>query len=249
MLQTNLEQKTKLCERVEELAEQQGATLLQARTEVAQIRQQWESIGVVPKNAARSLDRRFSATCSKFEKSLLRQERIMARAGMDGLRERAALCRRLEMLLTAGEEEDIDAVVTEVHQQWESLTGLKADLEAAVKRRYETACGAVRDASERQQLLQTLHENQAKKKLLCLRMEIATGSKTPAAFAQDRLEYQVSRLSESMVERSGIPTKDKARAEADSIEREWYAMGSLPIDQNQMLEQRFQDALATSLES
>jgi hypothetical protein len=250
--QANLEQKTALCERIEQLTHQLGeqavSTVVQARAEIDQIQQQWDTIGSVPKNALRTLERRFNTARNQFEQNCLRQERLEKRAEMEGLKQRASLCRQLETLLSVTAAGKIAGDLAQIRRQWDELPSLKSSLTGPLDERFSVACHAADVEADRASLVQSLHDNQTKKQQLCLRMEIAAGSETPPEFAQQRLEYQVARLSESMVERRAVTDEEKARAEAQEIEREWYATGVLPSDQDQRLEQRFQQALKNILD-
>lgn len=243
--QNNLQQKEALCLQLEELA-QQGPEILQMRNQVDEIREQWSGLGMVPKNAVQSIERRFNKALDQFDKNCTKQQQALARAEMDGLAEHARLCRSVEALLIdvdagTGETDTAKALQT-IEQQWSQLPKLKASLLEPVQKRFDSACQAVNDHDKRQQLLQTLQNNQAKKQRLCLQLEIARGAETPAEFAQERLEYQVARLSETMVTRSSA-SQNQALAESAALEREWYALGSLPIEQDLAMEERFFRAL------
>jgi hypothetical protein len=118
-------------------------------------------------------------------------------------------------------------------------------LENLIRQRLDVTLEALAEGgATRQALLDKLSENIEKKKLLCLRMDILSGVKTPPEFAQTRMEYQISRLSESLTTRSPHSPQAGAPEEARQIVQDWYLHGALPTALTDALEEWFNRALA-----
>ncbi|MFO1352562.1 MAG: hypothetical protein U1F68_18560 [Gammaproteobacteria bacterium] len=210
-----------------------------------QIQQQWEDIGATPKTAQTSLATRFAAACKAFEKAERQRIQNQLRGEMDALGAHARLCHDLEVLLANASAADAD-IANSARERRQTLPALGNNRSAeALQQRFERICAALaEDADKRAQLLRELHENHASKRELCVRMEIAAGVDSPTEFAQERMAYQIARLSASLQQRDSTA---QIRQQANAIEREWYAMGSLPADQDEALEARFQRALQALL--
>lgn len=243
--QTNLAAKSALCEELEGLIAEKEESIVRARNRVQQIQQEWDSVGWVPKTAYKPVEQRFTRALKQFEQRCQQQLRTDELRELQVLRDKAHLCGRIEALLTA-EQPDGAVLVEQARQEWASLSGLRKSLEEPVRRRFDAACQAVIEGGQaRQSLLQTLEANLESKKVLCLRLEILAGAETPPEFVQEKMEYQIARLSESLAESSSTHSPPQAMEEARAIEREWYLTGTIPSEMNESLELRFQRALAT----
>ena len=243
--QDNLARKTALCEEIEALAIGDADGIRQARRRIEEIRQEWAAIGPAPKSALRSLDQHFSSAQQGFEERLKDAERARAAEALRGLRERARLCGEIEAGLE-GEFEAAEAVLARMRQQWDTLPDLEPALAEPLQGRFDTVCHALAEGeASAGGLRQTLRGNLEKKQNLCLRMEIIAGVESPPEFVQQRMEFQVSRLSAAFnggdVDQAGEPPPDEMR----EVQLEWCLTGLLPAAQTQALEARFERALAT----
>lgn len=247
--QTNLAAKTALCEEIEALMPEDQESLARARNRVQQIQQAWDSIGWVPKTAHKSIEQRFAGALEQFEQRCRQRQRTDELREMQVLRDKAHLCHRIEALLTA-EQPDEAVLVEQARQAWTSLPGLRKSLEEPVRERFDAACQAVIEGGQaRRSLLQTLEANLASKRILCLRLEILAGVESPPEFVQERMEYQIARLSKSLTEPGSAHRPPQIMDEARAIERQWYQTGAMPSPLNESLESRFQRALASLGES
>lgn len=239
--QANLQGKTALCEELEALSGGDGEALARARQRVDEIKQQWATIGPVPRAVYRDLEQRFDSAVKAFT----RHERQRRASGLlqelQGLGRRASLCGRIEALLEQEGGEMARTAVEDAQREWASLGCLSSASLEAVERRFAAACRALLEGGDAQRTLRDdLRGNLEKKQALCLRLEILAGVESPDEFAQDRMRHQVDRLSESLAGGVALASVEEARA----IEVEWYALGLLPAERQQALESRFQRALA-----
>jgi hypothetical protein len=144
----------------------------------------------------------------------------------------ADLCERLELRLLT---ERIDpAELDAARAQWEQLpTQPDHTLQRALVERFEFALGAGRDHERLKELRQRHAANGKRRARLCLQLEILAGVESPPEFSQQRLESQVARLAERMVEGEEDPLQDTAR-----LLRDWYLCGPAPRDE--ALDARFE---------
>lgn len=237
--QINLARKTALCEELEGLTAGDSAALGEARTRVQEAQAVWTAVGPVPRGTYKALEQRFAAACERLEERERDQEKVRREEEMQGLRQRALLCARLEALLEG--QEPAVAVVAEAQHQWATLGPWQTVWTKTLQQRFDAVCQALLGgAGTRQSVVQRLEANRELKRTLCLRMEILAGVESPAEFAQARMEQQISRLSDSLSGGSAVAADENAR----DTEAQWYLAGLLPAALNQALEVRFQRALA-----
>ena len=240
----NLRHKEALCVELEELAGQDDTTVLRAFNRVQEIEDRWEATGPAPRDSFRAVQRRFAQAREAYLERHRRAERNRAREALLALRQGERLVHRLEAALEGGEV-DLQAL----RAQWRELPTLPRGLGAGLEGRLEAAGRALEAGPEAAgKRAAALADHLEAAKVLCLRMEILADVETPEAFAQERLEYQVSRLSESLTSRTTEPTQRDLLDQARELALEWHALGVLPDAWWQRLTERFegaQDALLT----
>jgi exonuclease SbcC len=244
--QDNLARKTALRDEIETLAIDDADAIRQARRRIEEIRREWAAIGPVPKSALPSLEQHFSSAQQGFEARLKAAERAKAAQALRGLRERARLCDAIEARLEEEELGDAETVVAGARRMWETLPDLEPALAEPLQARFDTVCHALVEGGATAEVLrQTLRGNLEKKQNLCLHVEILAGVESPPEFAQQRMEFQVSRLSAAFnggdLDQAGEPSPDEMR----EVRLEWCLTGLLPATRTQALEARFERALAT----
>ena len=216
----------------------------QARKRLQEIQAEWPCIGPVPRAAFKTIEQRFVAACEKIQRHFQELRQSGLRQELESLRARARLCSELEALLALESAADSATRAAAARQLWEQLPPLKATLVEPMQRRFDTVCEALASGGAAcESLLQTLAANLLQKQTLCLRLEIAAGVESPPEFTQARMEYQVARLSESLSGRDPQKAGNPAE-EARKLQEEWCLLGVLPAVQNELLEQRFERALA-----
>lgn len=243
--QQNLARRTALCEELEALAEVGSDAIAQARRRVQEAQQEWATMGSMGRSAQRAMEQRFETACFqvKQRERTLRQQQ--ARAELQTLAAKAALCQRLEALLWM-ETDSNDAAVADQRSAWEALPLLTDALEKPIQERFDGVCQALigEDQQLRHTLRQSLEQNLQQKQNICLQLEVFAGVESPAEFQQARMEYQVARLSQSLHSRELVTSPEKVVEEVRRIETTWYLLPSLPPAQEHALEQRFKRALS-----
>ena len=178
---------------------------------------------------------------------LRERERAAARAALDALRARSALCDEVEALAAAGAvpAQTLDGL----RARWDALppAGDGAD---AVTARFERALAAGEDDAARAALAAEHDANREAREALCLRMEIVAGVDSPPAFAQARMQAQVARLASAFGDRKsagrsagGAAGEGPGADDGESLLRRWCCAGPASPADAPGLQARFGAAL------
>ncbi len=195
--------------------------MAQAEGRLHQLQGRWREVGWSPRRAESDYDnlsRRIQDAVTAARKSLAADQR-------KSLRKLALLCRQHETARLAGQESGTGSLAEALSQAGESVP-------EALRSRCQWVLDADVSPKDPDQAASELQD-------LCIRMEFLAGVKSPEEFHQQRMEYQVQRLSEHMS--SGDPMT--AAEEADLLENTWLGIGPLPAEQAEALDQRFIRAL------
>ena len=237
--QSNLSRRLALCAEVEALADIDSSQLGEARVRLETAQQEWQSIGLVPKTDQRSLEQRFETALRQFAHHERFLKRTSRRETFHQLHSRSRLCARLEKLLVLAPV-DTDLLAQD-RQTWETLPPLPTALLALIQGRFDAAVAALTEAPEQApDLIAQLEQNLERKRVCCIRMEIIAGIESPPEFAQQRMEYQVARLSASL---AGSASKTETLHDPRLLQEEWCLTGALPADVEAELDTRFLRAL------
>ncbi|RKZ92280.1 MAG: hypothetical protein DRR19_04715 [Candidatus Parabeggiatoa sp. nov. 1] len=250
-LQAYLESKIALCQQAEALATLEGEAIKTAPSLVKQFQEAWTNIKKEDRNkagiggglrkkvkATEAVEERFNRACQQVEMRYQAQLTAERRYQLDLLKQKVVFCVELEQAETLARlqaQEEPDCLET-VQAAWAELSELdNANLEALMAQRFQQACAAAATGEEN-----VSEETLKNKKTLCIRMEILAGIESPPDAAEDRLAYQVARLSAAM-SRGEKKQSLEPHVEAEKIERSWY-LSAAPSDQTLRLEQRFSKA-------
>ncbi len=237
--QSNLSRRLALCAEVEALADIDSSQLGEARVRLETAQQEWQSIGLVPKTDQRSLEQRFETALRQFAHHERFLKRTSRRETFHQLHSRSRLCARLEKLLALAPV-DTDLLAQD-RQTWKTLPPLPTALLASIQGRFDAAVAALTEAPEQApDLIAQLEQNLERKRVCCIRMEIIAGIESPPEFAQQRMEYQVARLSASL---AGGASKTETLHDPRLLQEEWCLTGALPADVEAELDTRFLRAL------
>lgn len=188
----------------------------------------------VPRQAAAQLNQQWQQARKAMERRRQEREDEQRQAALDLLQRQAALCERLELSLL-GEMTDV-IEPTAALQLWQQLAHQPDNsLQQALNARFELAQSAAQDPARLAELRKRFSENARLKNRLCLQLEIIAGVESPPDLAQQRLEFQVARLAERMVEGEDTPPRG-----ATGLLHDWYLTGPAPL--NEELNARFDHA-------
>lgn len=230
-LQANLQTRQAICDAAHEIAthEQDPDQLATAQRELLDRWRATEGLPV-PRQSATSLTRTWRDRYSALTQCLRAAEARVRSASLELLARQAELCQQLETsLLQAPERCDLHSIQT----HWAELeTHRDGTLQAAIQGRFERALTAAQDSAALAALRADYAANADVLDRLCLQLEIIAGVESPPALSQQRLEFQVARLSERMSEGEEDPLQGATR-----LLREWYLCG--PAPRTQELVERF----------
>ncbi len=241
-LRANLDRKQALCAELESLLPIGPDTLEGAEHQFHLAQSTWKEIGPVPKSDVARLEARFAAAQSEFESHRQTLRKRAQRAQLESLHQRAELCARAENVVHGDNPEQALNLIETLRAQWSALRSLeqKGD-EDAMRGRFEQACEAAlgnEDALATRARVET--RSRERREALCIRMEILAGIDSPPEFAQARMAYQVSRLSDAM---SG--GEERPPDQWEELVRDWCLEGPAPPGAADALETRFQRASHT----
>jgi exonuclease SbcC len=244
---TNLECKNALCAELDALLGNADMDFRDLALRFSKARREWAGIGAIPRKVERAIQAHYEALENRFAQRQQLEALAAAELVLQGLRARTRLCECLEteVLESTLQAEPRQALVEETRQAWQALAALDARHEKVLRERLDLASQALAgDEQARQTLFDGLPKNLDKRLELCLQMEIAAGIESPAEFTTARMQYQVSRLAESMHHKL-----DEPRTRQDQLwdlQMEWYQTGPVPGNTQGSLEARFGRATASS---
>ncbi len=223
-LHENLQQKTKLCDQLEQLLTD-NADRDEVQRQIHKINSQWAEMGQVPKKSLHHIQQRYEQLKHKLNNLGQQQQLKQQNQALKNLADYAAVCEVLEL------SNKTTADIEQAKQQWATLAPIDEADRQAIEQRFAQACQPI-DDSTRQKARKT-------RELLVIRLEILAKVESPADALQQRMAYQVERLSKSM---QGEVLAQQPEKEARQIERAWYFCPSAPAEHNARLQQRFQFA-------
>ncbi|MBK1644722.1 hypothetical protein CKO25_08690 [Thiocapsa imhoffii] len=178
----------------------------------------------IPRQHAGALNEQWRNARATLKQRIQAGEEQQRRAAFDLLERQATICERLERTLL---DETCAAPISaeEAEQAWAQLPRHpEPEIQEAISARFTTALTAAHDLQARHTLHQRQLENAERRGQLCLQLEILAGVETPRELAQQRMEFQVARLTERMVDGEDDPLQGSAR-----LLREWYLCGPAPL--------------------
>ncbi|EXJ14727.1 DUF349 domain-containing protein [Imhoffiella purpurea] len=194
----------------------------------------------IPRQMASQSHQRWQRARAEIEERRRTAEDRQRTEALDLLQHQAEVCERLESSLLNDRPEDIDPQTA--RDAWQKLPRqADPDLQQAMETRFAFALEAAADPTRREELRERRALDADRLGQLCLQLEIIAGIDSPPEHAQQRLEYQVARLAERMVE-----GEDDPLAGATRLLQDWYLCG--PAADDRPLSERF-ERIRRTLES
>jgi DNA repair protein SbcC/Rad50 len=186
----------------------------------------------IPRQNAGQLNERWRSARDTLRQRRQDAEDRQRRGALDLLQSQAELCERLELTLLQETEEHLTPEAAE--QEWANLPQQQdPEIQKSISARFASALAAARDPGQLDALRRRYETNAARLGQLCLQLEILAGVETPQELAKQRMEFQVARLTERMVDGEEDPLQGSAR-----LLREWYLCG--PAPRTEGLDARFE---------
>lgn len=234
-LKENLQTREVLCRDALKLAEA-AERPEQLQSSLRELEQRWRELASlpIPRQAERELDRQWQNATAMVQKRRQELQQEQQRAAIDRLAAQADLCTRIEQAVLGGDKDAAAAL----KDQWNTLATLDdAALQSRSRSRFERAVKALDDdANALTEMQRALDTNARRRGTLCLQLEILAQIDSPPELMEQRLAFQVERLSERMAEGEQDPLKGTT-----GLLHEWYLCGPAPVDPS--LDSRFERAL------
>ena len=227
-----------LCAKLEELIEDGAFEPDDLLHEVHRLQGAW-SDGLsqeLPRHEIPKLQRRWDEAVRGAMNRIRQLRETQELKQLERLRDFAELCRKLEGELetTSGQVPDIGLW----QQRWHELPPLlDAELQSAIEQRFSSALEVLTGKVSREQWMSTFGDNLDVRCRICLNMEILAGIDSPEEYAEDRLIFQVNRLSERLAEGEELSYEDPQQ-----LVRAWYLAGPLTAAEMERLQHRFDRA-------
>ena len=153
---------------------------------LARIREQWDTIGWVPRKQEKSLENQWRNAQQQYSKALKTAGARSRVSELECIARLASMCNQWEQASLSGDAIDRDTAQAE----WDTQYTLTGDVAEAIQQRYQNAFKAPDD----NELLRNLGEKQD----ACLKLEVLLELESPAEFENERMAYQIERLNASM---------------------------------------------------
>jgi hypothetical protein len=245
----NLQRKREICTELEGLLDKPDVEYREIHKCFLATQEEWAGIGEIPRKEERAMGARYEAIKKCLAQRQEQEKKAAAQAQLQGMRERAKLCSRLEneVLENTLEAAGRQALVEQTGQTWKAIPSWGAQYDNPMQARYELAVHALSDDEGYIQSLQSeLPENLARRLQLCLQLEVAAGVESPAEYAEKRMQYQVSRLSDALHQK--FEEEQTQQEQLRELQIAWLQAGPVQRDLQQGLERRFERALANAIQ-
>lgn len=182
--------------------------------------------GQLPEKVAVSIQRDYLKACDQFDECHSRIIDSKHSQQIDALRLKANLCALQEALGQSPTEEQLQ----EISQQWDAI-----ELhDSVMSRRIEKRRASAQTAIDRVAI-------GAERRMLCIQLEIATGSESPAEDKALRMQYQLEQMNQSGL---GQDTENSAE-HLEKMEIDWLCMPGAELEQQKELDARWKRALGS----
>lgn len=222
-----------LCEQLEKLSSLSGGELLSQSGRIAGLEAEWRDLGAPTKSQAG----RFAKAIKSFERRLEQERENLLTRERERWRKKLKLCQQIEKKLASGKS--AAALFKKTLENWQA--GWETDVDEFMDKRFERIGNASDDPKNAGQLFANQEPDTETARSLCIQMEFLAGLNTPAQFSDERMTYQVDRLSQTLGDGSSrLPVMD----ELHQIETRWYSLGPLAPQELPGLQKRFDQGIS-----
>ncbi len=216
----NLNAKTALCEKAEELAGMNISTIVEwneKTDEILKIQKVWKTIGMVPKKHNQPIYERFRAACNVFfdKKHEFFKERHKQKE--ENLQKKTDLCIQAEALKDNTEWNKTRDALIELQKQWKKIGAVPKKDSQAIWNRFRSACDHF--FSARDEYLKNKTENEK-------------------ANAEEK-----RKIIEEVKNFNAFDDKNKNLEAIQSFQTRWSNVGFVPINEKDKLRKEFRKAI------
>ena len=182
----------------------------------------------LPEKLVAGIQRDYRNACDQYENGRSQIIKNRHSRQIDTLRMKANLCAQQEALGVSPSEQQLK----EISQQWDSIELLNAEFSRRIEARRDIAQSAAIDRVE----------VGAERRMLCIQLEIAMGVESPAEDKALRMQYQLEQMKASGLGQQSVNRKELL----ENMELEWLFMPGAEVEQQKILDERFQRALRSA---
>ncbi|MCQ2607659.1 MAG: DUF349 domain-containing protein [Bacteroidales bacterium] len=197
----NLEKKTTLCEKIENLVSSLDAKTVKqwtaATDEVLELQKQWKSLGYAPQKQNTAIYERFSKSCNEFfalKKSFFSEVRDIEN---ENKAHKIALCEKAESMQTRTDWKEAALEYVQLQKEWKTVGAVAFKDSQKLWNRFQQACNSFYEAKKafETQKEQTLNGNIAVKEELLVKIsEIPAEPKADALKALSALQEEWAKV-------------------------------------------------------
>jgi hypothetical protein len=222
-LNDNLEQANILLKNVGRYLELSGADFLSKRKEFSDCKVEYHQIGELPKDAAKKIQYLFSQECEQYEKKLIQEISQLTKNSWQvffAFIVKLNIYQRALVVDGARSCEVMDDIKLELEQVVHWPEGAKKSIVDKIKN--------IMPQNKKNELA-----NRDALQLLCIKMEVLTGTSSPEEEQQKRWEYQVKQLQKGAIGTLSVEDESKKLA------LEWAVVGAVDPEGYDDLYKRF----------
>ena len=232
--QKNLSEANHVIELIEHLSDSETMTVAESQKEFAQLQKRFSDLKALPKDHYDDVKKRYQAVCDRF---------------MEGVKVAQAAAQKAQVARLWQVMSQLD----QMEANWvEQAADTQAQLDLSSEINIEGNDGLSRGLQDRHKNLKNLmaagespqasqlQNNADQLRALCIQLEIAAGVDSPQQDQQQRMELQVSRLS------NGLAQREQREGVADQVfklQQQWCDIGPAPTQARAEYTKRFVEVL------
>jgi hypothetical protein len=243
--EANLERRQAICAELESLLDQPQKPFREIHKQFAATSDEWRQFRNIPRKQERAIDARYEGIKQRLAERQRQEAKTAAETRLLSIREYSLICARLEqeVLDQTMDEAARQALLSECSHNRQALPEFAAQDAKPLQARYELASRALQgDSAAQASLCAGLAKNLQQRLQLCLQLEVATGMDSPAEYADERMKYQVSLLSDAMQHKHIDEESEEDRLTALGIA--WLQAGPVNQQERVKLTERFERAFS-----
>ncbi|MDF1559236.1 MAG: DUF349 domain-containing protein [Bacteroidales bacterium] len=216
----NLEAKTALCEKVEEIAGSDIQTFADFREKsdtIIEYQKQWRTIGFAPKKHNNKIYQRFRAACDSFFEKKRAFFAESKETQMHNLQLKTELCLKAEALQESTDWKETSDMLIRLQKEWKEIGPVPRKYSEKIWKRFRKACDT----------------------FFSRKSEFVAGRDTSY---EDNLQAKLSLLEELEAFDPGDDEK-AAFEKLKDLQNKWMEIGYVPIDKKDEVARRYRDAL------
>lgn len=216
-MEQHVAQKLRLCEEVEPLAQFQADKISDwndKTKEILEIQKRWDAVGLLPREKAKEINKRFWAAFKQFFHHKNEFFRHLEAAREENLRLKTELCEQVEALKDNDDFEATAEQIKELQHRWKEIGPVSEKFRDSIFERFKQACDAFFDRrrSQRNQTEREFEKNFAAKSDICAQIEKLAAAKSTDMAAFEALREQFEAI--GFVPRKNMDSIRKRYADA-----------------------------------